>query len=62
FTPQSASKSVDPGTILSVQDDYMVVQCGRGRLAVTGVQRPGRRPVSVRDFSHSLVLPGRRLG
>jgi methionyl-tRNA formyltransferase len=61
-TPQSDAKSVDPGVILSVQDGYMVVQCGRGRLAVTEVQRPGRRPISVRDFSHSLVLPGRRLG
>ena len=60
--PQSDVKSVDPGVILSVQDDYMVVQCGRGRLAVTEVQRPGRRPIGVRDFSHSLVLPGRRLG
>jgi methionyl-tRNA formyltransferase len=59
---KSDDKSVDPGTILSVRDDYMVVQCGRGRLAVTEVQRPGRRPISVRDFSHSLVLPGRRLG
>jgi len=55
-------KSFDPGMILAVQDDYMIVQCGRGRLAVSEVQRPGRRPVTVRDFSHSLVLPGRRLG
>ena len=60
--PQSDDKSVDPGVIVSVQDGYMVVQCGRGRVAVSVVQRPGRRPVSVRDFSHSLVLPGRRLG
>ena len=60
--PQSDDKSVDPGVIVSVQDGYMVVQCGRGRLAVTEVQRPGRRPISVRDLSHSLVLPGRRLG
>jgi methionyl-tRNA formyltransferase len=59
---QVAGKSVDPGTILSVQDDFMIVQCGRGRLAVSEVQRPGRRPVGVRDFSHTLVLPGRRLG
>jgi methionyl-tRNA formyltransferase len=59
---ESVDKSVDPGVILRVQDDYMLVQCGRGRLAVTEVQRPGRRPVSVRDLSHSLVLPGRRLG
>ena len=60
--PQSDDKSVDPGVIVSVQDDYMLVQCGRGRLAVTEVQRPGRRPIGVRDFSHSLGLPGRRLG
>jgi methionyl-tRNA formyltransferase len=59
---QSDDKSVDPGVIVSVQDGYMIVQCGRGRLAVSEVQRPGRRPIGVRDFAHSLVLPGRRLG
>ena len=57
-----AGKSVDTGVIISVQDGNMIVQCGRGRLAVSVVQRPGRRAISVRDFSHSLVLPGRRLG
>jgi methionyl-tRNA formyltransferase len=62
FSSQMDAKSVDPGTILAVQDEYMLIQCGQGRLAVTEVQRPGRRPISVRDFSHSLVLPGRRLG
>ena len=62
-SPQEvAAKSVDPGVIISVQGDYMIVQCGRGRLAVSEVQRPGRRAISVRDLSHSLVLPGRRLG
>ena len=59
---QIDEKCFDPGAIVSVQDDYMIVQCGRGQLAVTEVQRPGRRPISVRDFSHSLALPGRRLG
>ncbi|HEV3181526.1 MAG TPA: methionyl-tRNA formyltransferase [Steroidobacteraceae bacterium] len=57
-----AAKSADPGAILGVQDESMIVQCGRGRLSVTEVQRPGRRPVSVRDLSHSLSLPGRHLG
>jgi methionyl-tRNA formyltransferase len=57
-----AGKIVDPGAILCVDDDYMIVQCGRGRLAVSEVQRPGRRVISVRDLSHSLVLAGRRLG
>jgi len=59
---QIDDKSFDPGAILAVQDDYMIVKCGRGRLAVSEVQRPGRRPIGVRDLSHSLVLPGRRLG
>ena len=52
----------DPGAIVAVFEGSMVVQCGRGRLAVTQVQRPGRRPVTVRDLSHSLALTGRRLG
>jgi methionyl-tRNA formyltransferase len=56
------SKSADPGSIISVQDDSMRVACGVGTLAVTHVQRPGRQPVPVRDFSHSLTLVGRRLG
>jgi methionyl-tRNA formyltransferase len=55
-------KSLDPGTILAVRDAEMLVACGRGLLAVTEVQRPGRRPVSVRDFSHAMSLAGRRLG
>jgi len=48
--------------IIAVQDGNMIVQCGRGRLAVSEVQRPGRLAISVRDLSHSVVLPGRRLG
>ena len=52
----------DPGAIVEVLGGSMVVQCGQGRLAVTQVQRPGRRPVTVRDLSHSLALTGRRLG
>jgi methionyl-tRNA formyltransferase len=58
---ENASIGFDPGMIVEVPGESMVVQCGRGRLAVNKVQRPGRRPVSVRDLSHSLVLTGRRL-
>jgi methionyl-tRNA formyltransferase len=58
----NASKSADPGAIIAVQDDFMRVACGAGTLAITQVQRPGRRPVPVRDFSNSLALAGRRLG
>jgi methionyl-tRNA formyltransferase len=57
-----AAKNPENGTIIAVQDDYMRVQCGHGTLAVTQVQRPGRRAVSVRDFGHSLDVTGRRLG
>jgi methionyl-tRNA formyltransferase len=56
------AKSVDPGMIIGLQGDSMIIQCGSGRLAVTEVQRPGRRPVAVRELSHSLSLEGRRLG
>ena len=59
---QQAAKSADPGTIVSIQDHSMVVQCGLGQLAVTQVQRPGRKPVGVHDYSHSTALAGRRLG
>ena len=59
---ESAPKSADPGLISAVVDGKMIVDCGRGRLAITEVQRPGRRPVSVRDLAHSLPLQGRRLG
>ena len=59
---ETAAKSQDIGTIVDVLDGKMIVQCGQGLLAVTEVQRPGRRPVSVRDLSHSLPLKGRRLG
>jgi methionyl-tRNA formyltransferase len=55
-------KNDDCGVIIAVQDDYMRVQCGTGALAVTQVQRPGRRAMSVRDFAHSQPLLGRRLG
>ncbi len=58
----NALKSVDPGSIICVQDDFMRIACGTATLAVTQVQRPGKQPIAVRDFSHSLKLAGRRLG
>jgi methionyl-tRNA formyltransferase len=56
------SKGDDPGSIISVQGDGMQVACGTGILSISQVQRPGRRPVAVRDFSHTLPLLGKRLG
>ena len=60
--PRTASKNAENGAIIAVQDDAMLVRCGDGALSVTQVQQPGRKPVSVRDFSHSHSLLGRRLG
>jgi methionyl-tRNA formyltransferase len=51
----------DPGVIVEIHEETMVIRCGHGYLGVTRVQRPGRRPVSVRDYSHGLTLAGRRL-
>jgi methionyl-tRNA formyltransferase len=59
---ENSDKSDDPGAIIGVHDDFMRVRCGRGCLRVTEVQRPGRRRVAVRDYSHSVALTGRRLG
>ena len=59
---ETAGNGCDTGDIVAVRDGSMVVQCGLGRLAVTQVQRPGRRPVSVAELSHSLTLAGRHLG
>jgi methionyl-tRNA formyltransferase len=50
------------GVIVAVRDDAVIVQCGRGRLALRQLQRPGRRVVPAADFARSLELTGRRLG
>jgi methionyl-tRNA formyltransferase len=51
-----------PGTILLASERAVLVQCGMGRLAIHEVQRPGKRPVSARDFANTAPLVGRRLG
>ncbi len=60
--PRNASKSYEPGAIVAVLDDFVLVRCGRGHLRVLEVQRPGRRRVSARDYAHGFRLVGRRLG
>jgi methionyl-tRNA formyltransferase len=51
-----------PGTILDVTGSSIIVACGRDALALTELQRPGRRPVAARDLINTLDLAGRRLG
>ena len=60
-TPKT-SKNEDPGAIVAVLDDFVLVQCGRGRLQVTEVQRAGRKRIGARDFAHGVSLTGRHFG
>ena len=50
------------GSIVSVRDGIMAVQCGQGLLGIRRVQRPGGRVLEVSEFAHNLDLVGRRLG
>jgi methionyl-tRNA formyltransferase len=50
------------GSIIDTHGGSIVVACGRGRLAIAELQRPGRRPVAARDLINTLNLAGRRLG
>jgi methionyl-tRNA formyltransferase len=58
----AARSAQEPGIIMEIDDNSMLVQCGNGILAIREVQLPGRRPVRVRDFAHSRPLAGERLG
>ena len=66
--PISAQIGAEPGTICSVSDSGVIVQCGRGQLALQQLQRPGeaRRAGGGAHPRHSidgappwLELPGR---
>lgn len=60
--PADQHRLEPPGTIVSVSDTSVMIQCGKGLLAVNEVQRPGRRAVSARDFANTGSLVGQRLG
>ncbi len=62
ITEDLSMKGTDPGTIIAVRDDALVVECGRGHLALRQLQRPGKRVVPAADLARSLHLTGRRLG
>lgn len=64
FAADSPQSSRIPGTIVAISDDAVIVQCGRGQLAMRQVQRPGRRAVPAGDFARGggTTLVGKRLG
>ena len=61
--PLKDSKLAQSGSILSIRDGIMLVQCGEGSvLGVRKVQKPGGRVLEMSEFAHNLELVGRRLG
>lgn len=59
---EDTSGSGLPGTVMDVTHDRVLVQCGRGQLALLTVQRPGRRVMAAAELAHSVPLLGERLG
>ena len=45
-----------PGTVLGFFDGAIEVACGTGRLAVTQLQRPGKRAHAAQDFANAVPL------
>jgi methionyl-tRNA formyltransferase len=49
----------EPGTVLEVVDEGIVVVCGEGLLLLTGLQNPGRKPLPVSHFLRGhAIQPG----
>jgi methionyl-tRNA formyltransferase len=57
-----AATEAVPGTLLGLADDGLHVACGASVLAVSELQRAGKRPVSARDFANAVRLDGTRFG
>jgi methionyl-tRNA formyltransferase len=62
YVPSKAPKINETGSIVGLNGDSIIVCCREGSIALTRVQRPGRRPVSAREFAQTSSLIGRRLG
>jgi methionyl-tRNA formyltransferase len=51
-----------PGNILGMEHEQLLVQCGQGRIALMKLQLAGRRVVSAREFASAQSLAGSRFG
>jgi methionyl-tRNA formyltransferase len=60
--PTKLHKTHEYGSIVGLNEESIIVRCGTGSLALTRVQRPGRRPVSAREYAQTSSLLGRRFG
>ena len=57
-----AGGACEAGTIISADQDGIVVACGEDALRLTSLQRPGKRRVAAREFAAQINLRDRRLG
>jgi methionyl-tRNA formyltransferase len=48
--PVTTATAHPPGTVMGLRDEALQVACGQGVLEVLQLQRPGRRPVTAREF------------
>lgn len=58
----AAAGAWQPGDILGLEHDRLLVQCGQGRLSVSKLQLAGRRIVTAREFASGQALAGSRFG
>jgi methionyl-tRNA formyltransferase len=59
--PIDAPSRAEPGTIVDVSPDGVVVACGDGALRITQLQKPGGKRLPVRDFlAGSTLATGQR--
>jgi methionyl-tRNA formyltransferase len=60
-TPTDAPRKAEPGTIVDVSPEGVVVTCGEGALRITQLQKPGGKRLPVRDFlAGSTLAAGQR--
>jgi len=53
---ERAEGAGEPGTVLAVANDGIVVACGSGALRLTELQKPGGKRLSARDFLHGFPV------
>jgi methionyl-tRNA formyltransferase len=59
---EAASKTAQPGTVLSADASGVRVACAEGQLCLTQLQRPGGKRLGAADFLRGCPLqPGQRL-
>jgi methionyl-tRNA formyltransferase len=58
----AATATGEPGTILQLQGEQLIVQCREGALSIGLIQLPGRRVVSARQFAGQRAITGLRFG